>query len=470
MPTYLFLFISAIYFAAMPNSSQDKLILFINESNPKIEQKHINKISKLAEELNVELIKINVENGAPKEVTTTPSIFFQNENGRSRYYGRYTNSSRIKNFIRTSKLAHKKEGKTRVEHVLRWESERAELIVPVKITELTGEVPNEYEQEKFFHKAVKALDVGMKEFELEEVYQSPKSAKTFYINIYPFLSASKNLCLTAEIFSQYNCIKPIFTKTDTTISEGSWDTFSKVFAEAGETLQTEILRQIDESKIGDAFSPISNNINIKSWESLDLTIKSSIDSRSEEITMNDFSFGKKWKVKKRSNIDEPIIIFSFLSPVDNYAGEVKALTGTLELDNIPSMNGAKGIFKVDISDVTMGSEDFDYEVHNKMLNMSIFPDASFEFTSITGADGNLEIGKIDNMDVQGKFGMLGINTNVYVDTQIQPIVDDNELLLKVNCTFQLPLFEKFKVEGPDGPSPAKDILQFYMQFYMEQVN
>ena len=75
------------------------------------------------------------------------------------------------------------------------------------------------------------------------------------------------------------------------------------------------------------------------------------------------------------------------------------------------------------------------------------------------------MGEEQKMEVLGKFTMLGISTSLEVETSIEPFMDEKDVpKLRVNCTFQLPLFDTFQVDGPDGPSPARDILQFYMQF------
>jgi len=116
----------------------------------------------------------------------------------------------------------------------------------------------------------------------------------------------------------------------------------------------------------------------------------------------------------------------------------------------------------------MGSADFDFEVQNKMLKMGLFPKAHFEFSDLESSISNLRFNTPTDFKTTGRFTMMGIATDLKVDGRMLSFLDENEnLRLEVNCSFELPLFDIFKVEGPDGPSPAKDRLQFFMKFYLE---
>ena len=173
-------------------------------------------------------------------------------------------------------------------------------------------------------------------------------------------------------------------------------------------------------------------------------------------------------MEERKDKKDPIMIFSFLSPVDNYAGEVKEISGGMTLGSDLSMSSATGKFTVDVSEVTMGAEDFDYEVQNKMLKMAAFPSADFEFSKIEGGTAPLKIGEKESLKIEGQFTMIGISIPIVVDATIEPFAENDQVKLQVSGSFQLPLFDKFKIEGPDGPSPAKDKLQFYMKFNLEE--
>ena len=440
------------------------LILFTNE-DALITQAEIDDLADLAKILNLQFKVHEAGDGLPVEVTTLPSIYFQNRKGRSKYYGRYTNLDRIQNFVRTCKLVHKKDGVSPTKDLLVWKNGKADIDAPLKISPLAGTTPKNFDADNFKKEIAQSMGKGMKNFQLEASHEVTAYSRSFYINVYPYVNEYAELTLTGELYSQYNCIQPIFTQFSPAIAQGTWDNRSEVLEAFGKAMETEIKSQIESSKNGDAFISVPVDIKPVSWEELGLTIADKNTQIATANTKFEGTLPKKWTVEERTNKDEPIIIFSFLSPVDSYAGEVKALSGDLELSERMTMKGAKGKFKVKVSDVTMGAEDFDDEVQNKMLKMGLFPDAHFEFLEIEGGEEPLTVGKTVKSKVKGEFTMVGISIPISVESEIEAIVENNQTIkLVVTCDFELPLYDKFKIEGPDGPSPAKDVLQFFMKF------
>ncbi len=465
--TFLFFLFGIIGLFTTNNLLVDdsETLLLITNEQALITAGEIDNLAVLSKKLNLKFKVQNAANGLPNEVTTLPSIYFQNRKGRSKYYGRYTNIDRIRNFVRTCKMVHKKNEVNPTNDLLVWRNGKADIAAPLKISSLAGTAPKGFDAENFKKEIVQAMAKGMETFQLQSSHEMTAYTRCFYINVYPYVSENCDFSLTGELFSQYNCIEPIFTQLSPPIAQGHWKKRSRVLQEFGKAMEAEILRQIETSKNGDAFRSVPLDIDPISWKKMGLEIA----DNTTQATTPDANFKgvlpKHWTVEKRSNTDEPIIIFSFLSPVDNYAGEVKALSGNLELSEGLMMKGAKGKFRVQVSDVTMGAADFDKEVQYKMLKMGVFPNAHFEFLEIEGGDLPLMVGKTEKCVVKGTFTMLGISIPINVETEIEPIANNNEpIRLVVTSTFDLPLFDKFKVEGPDGPSPAKDVLQFFMKF------
>lgn len=457
----------AVTYSILPNNSEEKLILFTHSTQPIISQADIQAIAQLSTEMKIDFVMKHDSLGLPEEVTTLPRIYFQNDKGRSAYYGRYTNTSRIKNFIRTAKLAHQKNKPNPKEQVLIWQKGRTAVSAPLKITKLMGVIPPNFDQVAFEQQAKQAIACGMKQFDLLEEFNVTKNTRSFYINIYPYLNQSHQLFLTTEIFSQFNCVNPTYSYLETPLVEGKWKKQQALFKQIGRLMETEIIRQIQASEIGDAFHFVNNDVPPVSWETLGLAIAKTETKTVHKQQDSLIAIPQKWTVEQQTNQEEPILIFSFLAPVDNYAGEVKALSGQMALGNDGSMKGATGKFVVNIADVTMGAEDFDHEVQFKMLKRKLFPTAQFEFVEVVGSSRPLKLGKTASLVMKGEFTLLGITTPIEVDTQMEPFIDNNgKVKLTVNCTFALPLMEKFGVKGPDGPSPAKDNLQFYLQFNM----
>ncbi len=435
-----------------------KLILFYNSNEAIIENEEIESLQNLSSSLELDFVIIDVLNGSPKKITYTPTLVFQNESGRSIYYGRYKNLDRLKNFIRTSTMVHQKEVDNEKSDILIWKNEKTTVTAPLKLTQLAGHPPKKFNQKEFDEMARKEIYEGMCQFELTQKINQTRTMRSFYFNLYPYLDEKQNLTISGEIFSQYNCVKPVFQKFENGIVQGKWKNRFELFNKAGEIIEKEILNLIENSKEGDAFKAIPETIAVKSWKELGLNIAEGKIDKSQSVN-KDFKLAKEWKVEKKS--DDPIIIFSFLPPLDNYAGEARSLTGNLVLSNDGSIENASGTFVVEIADVTMGADDFDYEVQNKMLKMGVFPNSTFKFESLkrVAKDGNLNL-----YEAAGTFTLLGIKYPLKIDAEIYPFQNNDQTYLKVKTSFELSLFKNFKLEGPDGPSPSKDVLQFFMNF------
>lgn len=449
--------------------SGEELVVFTSTKNKILLDADIKVLEKLAFSMDMELKLVDADQGAPPEVSFTPSIVFQNSEGRSFFYGRYKNDARLKNFIRTSRMVHKESIENTKHDILVWKIGRASITAPLKLTDLSGSLPEGFDQETFKQEATQYISKGITPFKQEATYKQSPTSRSFYFNLYPYLDDEKCLSISAEIFSQYNCVKPVFQQYAPTLVKGAWKNRASLFEQAGNIIKEKIKEKIKNSTIGDAFAPIESTTPVKTWDALNLSLPSKDKEEKNKIDTA-VDIPRKWTVDMPDNLVDPIIIFSFLPPLDSYAGEVKQLKGTLELDEKGGLKNAIGNFDVQISDVTMGAEDFDYEVQNKMLKMGIFPNSSFIFEQITGGEKALVLGNANDIRVKGRFKMLGITIPLEVPARIEPVLNtEGEIRLQVNTAFQLPLFDAFKVLGPDGPSPAKDTLQFYMKFYLKPI-
>jgi hypothetical protein len=55
-----------------------------------------------------------------------------------------------------------------------------------------------------------------------------------------------------------------------------------------------------------------------------------------------------------------------------------------------------------------------------------------------------------------------------VTAQMEPVLDENgNARLMVNAAFGLRLKEYFGLDGPDGPQPAADSMQFLLNFLLK---
>lgn len=464
------LFLIAFIFSTSLFAQTDQLIVWKNEAKPILKIEDIANIETLAKENDLELIFKDVNDGMPKEINFTPSIVFQNANGRSFYYGRYKNMSRMKNFIRASKLSHQRPLPNYKREILVLKEGKTEVMAPLKLTALEGDIPKKYNEVEFIKNAKQHIAEGMSAFKLEHNFESTTQTRSFYFNLYPYVDESGILTITSEIFSQYNCVKPVHQQFENALVVGKWSKRNQLFKLAGKMIELSIKSLMSDAKNGDALQTLPESLPIKTWEQLDLALpklqqQTTASSEILEILPSD------WEVELPKDPNQPFCVFSFWAPLDSYAGEVKKMTGTFTLSNENQIQSATGKFEVKTQDVTMGSDDFDHEVQNKMLNKKDFPVSMFEFGTFEVDNETLNMGKPANFLAKGKFTMLGRTIQLFAEGQIMPLINENDALrLQVNCTFNLPLFESFRVEGPDGPSPAKDTLQFFMKFNLKPID
>ncbi len=458
-----------LLFSIASVAQNDQLIVWKNEAKPVLKIDDIEKIKEVADKNGLVFIMKDVNDGIPGEINYTPSIVFQNSNGRSFYYGRYMNYSRMENFIRASKLSHQKPTSNYKNEMLVWKEGKTEVMAPLKLTELKGEIPKKYNEAEFVENAKQHVAEGMSLFVLQKDFESTSQTRSFYFNLYPYVDETGYMIITAEIFSQYNCVKPVFQQYGNGLVSGKWKKRNQLFKTAGKRIELLIRSLMMDSENGDALQSIPENLPIKSWEQLNLSlpVARAAQEKSNIVLPN---LPVNWEVELPTDKTQPFCIFSFLPPLDNYAGEVKDMTGTFTLGEENQLSTAMGKFEVQTADVTMGSEDFDYEVQNKMLNKKDFPTSKFEFETFEVKEELRELDKPTDFKAKGKFTMLGRTIQLFCEGQIMAKKNENgSIRLQVNCTFNLPLFQSFRVEGPDGPTPEKDTLQFFMKFNLKPI-
>ncbi len=454
--------------AEFENSADTKgqLILF-TQNTDQLTNDDLLALKDLAQSMQIDFVQKDIKQGAPPEVTLTPMILFQNHLGRSVYNGRYKNTSRIKNFIRTASRLPKKSVSNIKDDLLIAKMGRAVIAAPVKITAITGKIPKGYEEEQFKYQAKVAFGEGMKKFEFSQNYNLPYTSRSFYVNLYPYASKRGKLSLTMEIFSQFNCIDPIYVQFDEPMF-GKWRKVNALFEMAGKRAQKEIFNQMAQSKIGDDFQIITNETPYKDWTEIDLALP--IASDKNEIISNAISIDlvRSWVVDNKAKMDGPRVQFSFPPPLDSYAGEATDLTGKLRLSPEKSLEGMTGKFIVKTASVTMGDKGLDQAIHDKMIKVKDYPASSFEIQEVDGDFSTLSFGQINHFQTKGLFEMMGKKTTVVTTGQVEPMLNDQgEPRLQFMINYTLNLKKDYNIDGPDGPSPAKDQMTFSLFFIMQ---
>ncbi|MEM7106053.1 MAG: YceI family protein [Bacteroidota bacterium] len=442
-----------------------ELILFV-QNGDKITATEKQDIKDLAAELGVVFKLADTQNGVPEGITLTPTVVYQNHLGRSFFKGRYVNISRMKNFIRTAQRIPQKKTTQKKEDMLVWQSGKATIAIPLKITDLAGNVDSDFNQEDFKTSAKQAFAHHMGQFSIVPEVSLPSSSRLFYAALYPYRSDDGKFFVSAEIYSQFNCIDPIFVQFDKPF-EAKAKKWEDAFTTAGETIEKEITRQMAESVIGDACQIVSEKVKSTTWEGLGFDLPAKPEGVETADFDPDLKVAKDWVYAAEDNQGTPFLQFNFLAPVDNYAGEVTDMNGSLSLSENLSLDAAIGNFEVKTASVTMGDEGLDDAIRSKMIQAVQFPTSTFLFSGASGTGKTLTFGESEQISVNGDFTMMGISIPIKVQAQLEPILDaEGNPKLQVEASFKLPLKEKFGVDGPDGPVPASETLDFYLNFLM----
>jgi polyisoprenoid-binding protein YceI len=453
---------------------KDKLIVFIQKSKESAYTiKHIYELDSFAKEIGIPIKIVDVETaGAPDEVKYTPFIIYQNYLGRKIYKGRYTTLNRLKNFISTVQFMPSDAGEYTVSNALVYEDGRSEFFVQSKITPLKGKIPEGFNPVIFMKEAWEGIRRGMDDFKFYHHKNFLLANEIFYLNYYPYAGTDGRLYVSFELYSHYDCVTPIYKQIEMPI-KGSLNSTRRVFMQAAKALKTEMMRQWEESDLGDAVSAIPNEVPAPSWEDLGFFIPPPPpESERKVIGENAFRFTQRWDFTSSSSTDKPALQFYFPPPIHQYSGFVKDITGGLLFEHKDSflVSKIKGNFEVRTPSLTMGLEDLDEQVHKKMLFVKDHPIASFRILKVRAKKGAVvKIGQPTYTQVEAELTLMKKKVKVKAPAQFEPFIDDNgNVFLHVMASFKIEnLMENYEIEGPPGPAEASNNIIIKIDMLLE---
>ena len=208
---------------------------------------------------------------------------------------------------------------------------------------------------------------------------------------------------------------------------------------------SDVNQLIMEDLKGDGFSPVPTNTLNTNWPKV-------MASTDNKFTKTVTELANQWQVDGALDMNTPIIQFNFFAPLDNYAGEVKKMDGEISWEGDQLLSGK---FKVSTKDVTMGEATYDKNVHKKYLKVFRFPLASFKFQNAIVPISEIKNGPVKAFDIEGSFTMMKKSYPVIVKASLEPFTSETgETKLLLNVNFDVNIFEKFNINGPDGPEDA----------------
>ncbi|MEL7338955.1 MAG: YceI family protein [Bacteroidota bacterium] len=426
-------------------SDQDQL--FMQQSLPKLKQYC------RAEGLALQIKE--VRDGAPTDLSSSPAIYFQTQRKRLLYAGRYTQFSSIENFVRSSRFLPPSENAFCKNQVWVKEDGRMQIMVAAKITPLRGTPLSVEEQKRFAKQAQEGISQGLTQFKAREKACLRKSDRIYYLDFHPYRDASGNLFLSTELYSQFSCIAPVFSRLDQPW-EGTDSAVKALFAQAAAQLASELSQQMQSSQIGDAISPIGAEIPEAKWESLGLAFAegATLPTPTQALTQ----LQGQWQYAGSPDPRIPALSFHFQQPLERYAGEVRELSAELQFDEQNRL--LAGEVEVEVASLSMGMPDLDEKVLRKYLKAQKYPRASFSFDLKDAPLAFAEAGQTKAL--QGRFTLMKHSIDLPVQLSLQTLTDDKgQPALLAQGQFQLRITEDFGIEGPDGPSPNRETMIFY---------
>lgn len=446
-------------------SPKGQLIVFMQEgtaSTLRLQQESLPALRALAEQYEVDLVLHDVNTqGVPREVSITPVIWFQNVLGRSQYTGRYTNLSRIQNFVRTSRRVAQQTAPDERTSLLIWEEARCRVAVPVKITTPVGDLPAGFQVDAFRQEAMGYITNSMKRLNQCSRVNLQRDHRSFYFDFYPYCDAEGNWYVTTALYSQFSCVTPIYQ--DASPLSGSMEV---AFTEAAQRLEVALFQQMLASEQGDNFEVVPEAVPVMSWEQLGYLLpnpETAGDFVQEQLP--DLPIG--WQVAGPVDDLTPMIQFHFKAPLEGYNGELATVSGSLQLGQQAELRSATGSFEVATQSLTMGEPTLDEKVHKKYLKTRKHKVATFKLMQVDCPEGPLRYGEVMLAQVQGRFTLMGKEIDVLANAQVEPLLSEQgQPQLQLSASFELPLWEQYGVAGPVGPSPARDEMMIYINLLL----
>lgn len=247
-----------------------------------------------------------------------------------------------------------------------------------------------------------------------------------------------------------------------------WKDRKKLFRKAAAIAEKTVAKIISDPKSGDSFDPLKGSISQVSWEKLGFPIPPAPQKKTGELTAQ-AAIPRKWVLAKSGPADPPMIQFRFPAPLDNYAGEVTSGKGELLFSENLKVDEAKGFIEVDTrNSITMGEPVLDEAIRGSMLLYTKkYPSTKFVIDSITSEGRQIAYGRLNPASVTGTFTLKGKSVPLTSTAEFEPIIDENgKPRLLIRGKFKIDL-RVFKIEGADGPAPARHTLLFDVNFILK---
>ncbi len=460
-----------LFFILFSQVHANELIVFLGDKDKgsidlKSKLKDIKKIAK-QKKITVKIIKSS--NSLPKKIKFLPSLYFQNYKGRSLYLGRYNNFEKIKKFLQAAKYVLAPDDKIQIKDALLIEKENFNVFVRLKITELSGTIPSDFDSKAFQKKLSSQLIPLFNEIVSKNKAIQETGDRTFYFDIYPWRGKDNKLVLNLAIFSQFDCHNPVY-KTSSPLS-GNFDNPEKLLFDVAKTFESELNNVLKNSTDGDAINFDLKGINRVSWEELGLHLPKK-NLNNTEVDLSQIKLTRKWVyIKKKSDKNKPAaVFFNFPAPLEHYSGEVRESAAYIVLSEDLKFENVSGKGKVKTRSLAMGSSLLNSSARGE-IDARDFPDSKLEIKKLNFIDpetGNLKLGNISTIQGEGIFYLKDKSVPVKLLGEVGFILGNNlEGRLFLNFKYRVNTKKAFGISGPDDSTRANDFMDFNILMEME---
>ncbi len=440
------LFIGFLITAA---SAQEQLVVFTN-AKPDVpvlkdfNDNYLHQIKDLAKKVNIKFSQVDANEGLPAEVTSLPSIYYISNGKKILYKGRYGTIDRIKSFIINQRTFGFSPRPLTKQKLFVREADGFQTGINLKITPLTKQTvskPTDVTQEVTLElKAVFSQFLWKDEFSFKE------QSKLFYLNIYPYQSASGKYYLSYEIFSQHHCLEPVYKNFE---NPAKGKTLRDAVHMLGKQAETKLLELLQSTDYTDGLMTSTGRYDEKSWDELGISL-------SKSATTNDTEGISSLPIGKFDYKESQIapINFTFPPPVSQYAGSISKLDGSITYGK----SVLQGVFFVDIMTLDMGDPGLNESVITEQLLGNQYRQAKIQINHHFGT-----IPTQENIPIPAKMSFMGKEFDIKIQCTFN-CPSKAEVIVLAN--FDLDITPFSTLEKPDGPAPQNSTVKINASFKM----
>ena len=429
----------------------ESLVLFTQEGDEALSAPLIQQLQSYAQANHINFIQKDAAAGVPASITATPALIFQSPHGRSLFGGKVTEWSAVQNFIRTARSRSVAPEAAAPGMILARQEGRQTVGFPLKWTAWQGKQPQGNWKNDFIVRLEQQLNAPY-----SEAATFLPTDRRFYLDVHPY-GVGDSVYLSLAVFSQFDCIHPIYDNFGAPL-QGLASEKQAILSAAAAQFQLVIQQRWAKLSAGDALFPIAASIPVMDYEALGLQLPELPTSTSTEMALaNSFMEDMQWTIPSALGADQPLLQFNFPSPLERYAGEVPQLDGQLAYQG----GEISGEFIANLKTLTMGMAELDAKVLQQYLKVRRYSEARFSF-----APQAVPMGwdRDNSIPITGQLDFLGQEIPLTVAATIHPTTEDESV--RVEVEFELNIAQPFGLPGPDGPTYAKEHLQFRMAFQM----